>query len=112
MYEKSMKKNLLYILAIVLLLLAGCGNEKKQDYFKGTISEIYDTYLVVIPDDGESIKDMGNKIFVSKEVVSAKGVPDVTIDERVQIVYNGSNQSNDGVTLDVVYAIYKESELE
>ena len=63
-------------------------------------------YLVVIPDEEEPLKDKGDE-----DIVSQKGVPDVMIGEKVQIVYNGTNETENGLELDIVYAIYTEAEL-
>ncbi len=104
-----MKKRALLIFS-ALLLLIGCGQEKTQSYFTGTISEITDDTYLVIPDDGEAIKDDGDVIFVPKETISPEQ-PDLSTGERVRVVYKDAEQTGDGVTLDIVYCIYKESEL-
>lgn len=102
----------MFILTILLLLLTGCSNEKKEKYFNGIVSEVTDTYFIVIPDEGEPIKDLGDKALIPKKVVSADGIPDISVDERVQIIYKDAEKSNDGIKLDVVFAVYKESEIE
>ena len=99
-----MKNKLCMLFAIVLLLVGGC-NEKSQNYFAGTILKITDNYFVVSPDDSESIR-------VPKEVVSANGVPELAVGEHIQVVYNEMEQTDEGVIIDIVYAIYKENDLE
>ncbi|WP_349669591.1 hypothetical protein [Lacrimispora sp.] len=106
------KKKLLFVFIIILLLLTGCNNEKKDKYFKGIVSEVTDTYFIVIPNEGEPIKDMGDKVWVLKKVVSADGIPDISVDDRIQVIYKDVEKSDDGIKLDVVFAIYKESEIE
>mgnify|MGYP003215079612 CR=1 FL=1 len=103
-----MKKKLCMLFAIVLLLVGGC-NEKSQNYFAGTILKITDNYFVVSPDDSESIRETGDMILVPKEVVSANGVPELAVGEHIQVVYN---ETDEGVIIDIVYAIYKENDLE
>ena len=107
-----MKNKLCMLFAIVLLLVGGC-NEKSQNYFAGTILKITDNYFVVSPDDSESIRETGDMILVPKEVVSANGVPELAVGEQhIQVVYNEMEQTDEGVIIDIVYAIYKENDLE
>jgi hypothetical protein len=109
--RQFMKNKLCMLFAIVLLLVGGC-NEKSQNYFAGTILKITDNYFVVSPDDSESIRETGDMILVPKEVVSANGVPELAVGERIQVVYNEMELTDEGVIIDIVYAIYKENDLE
>ena len=109
--RQFMKNKLCMLFAIVLLLVGGC-NEKSQNYFAGTILKITDNYFVVSPDDSESIRETGDNILVPKEVVSANGVPELAVGERIQVVYNEMELTDEGVIIDIVYAIYKENDLE
>ena len=106
-----MKKKLCMLFAIVLLLVGGC-NEKSQNYFTGTILKITDNYFIVSPDDSEPIRETSDNILVSKEVVSAYGVLELGVGERIQVVYNEMELMYEGVMIDIVYAIYKENDLE
>ncbi len=106
------KKKLLFVIIIVLMLLTGCNNEKKDRYFKGIVSEVTNTYFIVIPNESEPIKDMGDKVWVPKKVVSADGIPDISVDDRIQVIYKDAEKSDEGIKLNVVFAIYKESEIE
>ena len=106
-----MKNKLCMLFAIVLLLVGGC-NEKSQNYFAGTILEITDNYFVVSPDDSESIRETGDMVLVPKEVVSSNGIPELAAGERIQVVYNEMEQTDEGIIVDIVYAIYKENDLE
>ena len=106
-----MKKKLCMLFAIVLLLVGGC-NEKSQNYFTGTILKITDNYFIVSPDDSEPIRETSDNILVPKEVVSANGVPELAVGEHIQVVYNEMEQTGEGVIIDIVYAIYKENDLE
>ena len=74
--------------------------------------KITDNYFVVSPDDSESIRETGDNILVPKEVVSANGVPELAVGEHIQVVYNEMEQTDEGVIIDIVYAIYKENDLE
>ncbi|MCI6066530.1 hypothetical protein MR818_14390 [bacterium] len=51
-------------------------------------------------------------VLVPKEVVSANGVPELVVGECIQVVYNEMEQTDEGVIIDIVYAIYKENDLE
>ena len=106
-----MKKKLGMLVAIVLLLGGGC-NDQSQYYFTGTIFKITDNYFVVSPDDSESIRETDDMVLVPKEVVSANGVPELAVGERILVVYNEMAQTDEGIIVDIVYAIYKENDLE
>ena len=99
-----MKNKLCMLFAIVLLLVGGC-NEKSQNYFTGTILKITDNYFIVSPDDSEPIRETSDNILVPKEVVSANGVPELAVGERIQVVYNQKELMDEGVIIDIVYAI-------
>ena len=43
---------------------------------------------------------------------SANGIPELAVGERIQVVYNEMEQTDEGVIIDIVYAIYKENDLE
>lgn len=96
---------------ICYCFIAGC-NEKSQNYFTGTILKITDNYFIVSPDDSEPIRETSDNILVPKEVVSANGVPELAVGERIQVVYNEMELTDEGVIIDIVYAIYKENDLE
>lgn len=99
-----MTKKILFVFIIFLLLLIGCSNDKKEKYFNGIISEVADTYFIVIPNEGEPIKDMGYKVLVPKKVVSADGIPDISVDDKIQVIYKDAEKFDDGIKLDVVFA--------
>ena len=105
-------KNKLYVLLTIVLITfcSGC-NEMGENYFKGSVSEITDSYFTVIPDNTEPIKDMGDVILVPKEVVSTRGVPELSVNDRIQVVYHETEQTDEGIVLDIVYAIYREDEI-
>lgn len=109
--RQFMKNKLCMLFAIVLLIVGGC-NEKSQNYFIGTILKITDNYFIVSPDDSEPIRETSDNILVPKEVVSANGVPELAVGEHIQVVYNEMEQTDEGVIIDIVYAIYKENDLE
>lgn len=98
------------LLLLAASLFTACHNEKKQDFFKGTIIEITDDCYLVAPDDAEAIKEKGERILVPKEVIRKQEV-DFAINERVQVVYRKIEDTVDGPRIDAVYAIYRESEL-
>ena len=106
-----MKKKLSVLLTIVLITLCSGCNEKGENYFKGSISEITDSYFTVVPDNTEAIKDLGDVILVPKEVVSTRGVPELSVNDRIQVVYHETEQTDEGIVLDIVYAIYIEDEI-
>ena len=107
-----MKNKLSILLTIVLIIFCSGCNEKSENYFKGSVSEIMDSYFAVIPDNTEPIKNIGDVILVHKEVVSTSGVPELSVNDRIQVVYHETEPTDDGIVLDIVYAIYREDEIE
>lgn len=107
-----MKKR--FSLVVFLLLfstLIACSTEKKQNYFVGTIVKITDNYFVIVPDDGKLLDDdLTRQLLVPKEVVRAQEI-NFSQGERVQVVYNKITNSQSDPKIDIVYAIYRESEL-
>jgi len=107
-----MKKG--FLLVFVLLLfstLIACGTGKKQNYFVGTIVEITDNDYVMVPDDETLLHDeLTGQLLVPKEVVRDQEV-NFSQGERVQVVYNKITNSQGDPKIDIVYAIYRESEL-
>ena len=98
----------LIVFLMLISTLVACG-KKGQDYFTGTIVEITDHYYVVTPDDEKLLDaDASGLLLVPKETVQKREL-DLKQGERVQIVYN---EITKGIPkIDIVYAIYKESEL-
>ena len=105
---KNRKIVTLIVFLMLISTLVACG-EKGQDYFTGTIVEITDHYYVVTPDDEKLLDaDASGLLLVPKETVQKREL-DLKQGERVQIVYN---EITKGIPkIDIVYAIYKESEL-
>lgn len=65
---------MLLIIIVACLFLSACGNEKNQDFFRGAIVEIADSYILVKPDDEEIIKEKYDIIQVSKETIRQQDV--------------------------------------
>lgn len=105
-----MKNKMLLIIIVASLFLSACGNKKNQNFFRGTIVEITDSYFLVKPDDEEIVKETYDIIQVSKETIRQQDI-DFLSQERVQVVYNEILDSTDRGIIDIVYAIYRESEL-
>lgn len=103
-----------YSLVLFLLLfstLIACSTEKKQNYFIGTIVEITDNYFVIVPDNEKLLNDnLTGQLLVPKEVVRAQEI-NFSQGERVQVVFNKITNSQGDPKVDIVYAIYRESEL-
>lgn len=58
---------------------------KGQKVVYGIVLEVYDTYLLVKPEEGEEIRKMGSEIKVSLDVVSKEGAPDVNQQDKVAV---------------------------
>lgn len=106
------KSSLLAFVLLLIATLAGCGSEKTQAYFVGTVAEITDDCFVVVPDDeGLLSEDGAGQVLVPREVVRVQEV-DFGKGERVRIVFHEITYSQGKPKIDVVYAIYRESELQ
>ncbi|ABX40446.1 hypothetical protein [Lachnoclostridium phytofermentans] len=104
------KKQIVYtIIFLVVLFTSGC--EKKQDYLNGTVSEVFDTYIIVTPKDDELLKEKAEKIVVTKTIALATGFPDLDVGDEIRVVYSGIKKEDDLMILDSVFAVYKSNEL-
>lgn len=102
-----MKKLITLVLAIVCILnLAGCIQEKGQDYFNGTILELHDTYMLVeCLEVTSGAISVGTEAQVSFDVVAAQGTPELSVGDNIRVVFSGV-QEKDPVSFDTVFAIY------
>lgn len=104
-----MKKCMALLLVSVLVLtLIACSNDKGQDYFNATVLEITDTEIIAECVDEPTNQLTSKKLAVSKNVISAAGVPEIEIDDEIRVVFEFGkvNQSEDPVKIEHVYAIY------
>ena len=104
-------KRWLSILAVLgcIVALSGCKNEteKRQAYFNAKLLEINKQYV-----DNRCIKAFNSGISVdeefsvTKDVVSAEGVPELNVDDNIRVVFNGDVMESDPLQIGTVYAIY------
>lgn len=104
------KHRLCLFVILITVLLSGC-TVHGEAFFRGRVVNISSDYIIVAPDPTEPIAATSSLILVPLNVVSANGVPELTVSEHVQIVYNKAVHTHDRTELDIVYAIYKTKDL-
>lgn len=81
-------------------------NHNTQEYCNAKVLQIYEDYIVVeCLDVTSGLLKTGTKTVVTKDIVSAKGVPELTIGDNIRIVYNGLKRTKPE-EMKIVYAIY------
>lgn len=111
-----MKKilSLVMVLACVLILTA-CNNEPNEDlsdengqqYFNATVLEINDGLVKVeCTEPFNSSISVGEEISVPTDVVAASGAPELSINDDIRVVFNGSTIETDPLRIGIVFAIY------
>lgn len=110
-----MKKMLLLLIALFCVVgLVACNTQSENQNevsFTGTISEIKESSLIVIvTDGGDSNLAVGTTVDVSKNVTSADGCPELTLNDYVRVSFNGDVMEKDPPTLGTVFSIHKTDE--
>lgn len=81
-------------------------NHNTQEYCNAKVLEVYEDYIVVeCLDVTSGLLKTGTKTVVTKDIVSAKGVPKLTIGDNIRIVYSGLKRT-EPEEMKIVYAIY------
>ena len=95
-------------LLLVCFCMTACTNKKGQDYLNGKVLEIKDTEILVECIDESSNQLTGTPVSVSKEVISADGIPQIEVGDTVRVVYDFAKveKLSDPVKISQVYAIY------
>ena len=75
--------------------------QKGQAYFNAKVLEINKEYV-----DVRCIEAFNSGISVTKDVVSAEGVPELNVDDNIRVVFNGDVMESDPLQIGTVYAIY------
>ena len=101
-------KRLLSILVVFAyaIALSGC-EEKGQAYFNAKVLEINKEYVDVrCIETFNSVISVDEEFSVTKDVVSAKGAPELNVDDNTRVVFNGDVMGSDPLQIGTVYAIY------
>ena len=98
--------SILLVLAC-LFALSACSN-KGQDYLNAKVIEITENEIIVECIDEATNQLTGSRLSVSKEVVSADGIPQIKIGHEIRVVFDFDSVSklDDPVRINQVYAIY------
>ena len=102
-------KRWLSFLAVLgcIVALSGCKNEAEQAYFNAKVLEVNKEYVDVrcieAFNSGISVDE---EFSVTKDVVSAEGVPELNVDDNIRVVFNGDVMESDPLQIGTVYAIY------
>ena len=103
-------KNIVSLLLILIILvsLTACSNEKGQDYFNAKVLEIKEDELIVECIDEATNQLAGSTLSISTNVVSADGIPQMEIGQKIRVVFDSSKviKQDDPVRIEHVYAIY------
>ncbi len=120
-----MKRIFACMLAVMLIFaFCGCGKEQHagvnsdntgqsqlkgntQNYFNGQVLAIYDdSFMVKCTDITDGSINEGAEVSVSKDIVSAAGLPDIQVNDTVRIVYTGAMETCP-LQLHTVFAVYE-----
>ena len=86
---------------------SGCENEKGQAYFNAKVLETnkgsIDVRCIEAFNSGISVDE---ELSVTKDVVSAKGIPELNIGDNIRVVFDGDVMECDPLQIGTVYAIY------
>ena len=104
----SMKRWLSILVVLgCIVALSGCKNEAEQAYFNAKVLEVNKEYVDVrcieAFNSGISVDE---EFSVTKDVVSAEGVPELNVDDNIRVVFNGDVMESDPLQIGTVYAIY------
>lgn len=81
-------------------------NHNTQEYCNAKVLQIYEDYIVIECSEITSgLLKAGTKTIVTKNIVSAKGVPELNLGDSIRIVYNGLKRT-EPEEMKIVYAIY------
>lgn len=108
-----MKKIITLILAFVLVFVfVACGNDKGQDYLNATVLEITDTEIIAECIDEPTNQLTNKKLTVSKDVISASGIPEIEAGDEIRVVFDcgKADDTSNPVKIEHVYAIYLRDE--
>jgi len=103
------KKIIALLLAFIpVIAFAACGNQKGQDHLDAEVLEVKDSEIVAVCIRDSSGQLEGKTLAVSKNVISADGVPEIGVDDAIRVVFDSGKvrKSDDPVKMEHVYAIY------
>ena len=88
--------------------MTACTNKKEQAYLDGKVLKIKDIEILVECIDESSGQYTGTAISVSKEVISADGIPQIEVGDTIRVVYDFAKveKVSDPVKISQVYAVY------
>lgn len=102
-------KRWLSILAVFgcIVALSGCENELGQAYFNAKVLEVNKKYIDVRCIKSFNSGISGDEEFsITKDVVSADGVPELNVDDNIRVVFDGNVMESAPLQIGTVYAIY------
>lgn len=104
-----MKKLITLVLAFICVVsIVAFGNKKGQDYLNAKVLEITETEILIECIDESTNQLAGTTISVSKEVISADGIPEIEIGSEIRVVFDFDkvNKLGNPVKIEQVYAFY------
>ncbi len=106
--------SLLFVL-VCMMTLFGCGkepgeglvNEKGQVYFNAIVLEANEgSVKVKCTEAFASGISVDEEVSVSTNVVASKGAPEMTVGDKIRVVFNGEIMESYPLKLGTVFAIY------
>lgn len=110
-----MKKMNVVLLAVLILLLSGCG-KKTESYFTGEVISIEERSVTVKPIKSDKTNapkavTKAEEVHVSLEGFGIKLLPgELTIGDTVRVLFNGDSVKTDPVTIGTAFQIYRVEE--
>lgn len=114
--RNMMRKTLIFVLvSTCAFALLACGRNSGelpedvngQDYFNAKVLEVYDNYVLVecLELTSGAVSE-GSQVTVGKDVVAAKGAPEMAVGDQIRVVHSGGVMESYPLQLETVYAIY------
>lgn len=96
------------VILVCLFSMTACNNKKGQDYLNARVTEIKENEIIAECIDESTNQLTGSLLSISKEVVSADGIPNIKVGQEIRVVFDFDKVSklNDPVKIEHVYAIY------
>ncbi len=100
------------LIMLSMLSLAGCGKavteETPQAYFIAEVLEVHGTnMLVAVIDKGNSGATAGSEAYVTKNVTSEEGCPNLYVGDIIKVYFDGSVMESYPLQLGEVFSIKK-----
>ena len=97
------------VVFVCIIALSGCRKEigKEQAYFNARVLEVNKEYVdVQCTETFNSGISVDEEFSVTKDVISAKGAPELNVADNIRVIFDGNVMESDPLQIGTVYAIY------